>query len=196
MRRYLPLILAFAFVAHADEVLDNAAIMRLVQAGLSTDIIMIKIDRTPTRFDMSTDALIALKAANVPDSVIKAMLLKLPAAATPPAQATNRCINVTYYNLGPNGWAWIPSSLCVTPTEISVDDQTIKGEAVAAQCFVKALSLGRADAEWWFTDRHESFKFRGKENELDEIAALVVRAAPSSRRGSCNDRSIAPLFPK
>jgi hypothetical protein len=201
MRRFL-LILLLAFAARADEVLDNAAVVRLAQAGLSTDIILIKIEHSSTRFDTSTDALIALKAANVPDAVIRAMLLSKPASApvpaavlTPPAPpATDRCVNVTYYTLGTNGWAWTPASVCVSANEVAVNEQTIKASVVAAECFAKSSFLG--DAEWWFTDGRESFKFRGKENELQDLENLLQRAAPAAKHGTCNDRKIAALFPK
>ena len=76
----------------AVEILDNAAVIRLVSAGLGADVIALKIEHSQAAFDTSTDGLIALKEAHVPDVVIRAMLLKgsepAPATAATPAQRT------------------------------------------------------------------------------------------------------------
>ena len=88
MIRRLALIVALAVAATARsaEVLDNTAIIRMVHAGLSPEIIVLKIDQSEARFDLSTDALVELKTAGVADAVIKAMMLKAP-RATPAAAA-------------------------------------------------------------------------------------------------------------
>jgi len=205
MIRRVLIALLFAFAVHADEVIDNAAVIKMVKGGLSADVVMIKIDQSAARFDVSTDALIALKAAGVPDGVIKSMLLKQPSAApaavkppAPPAAQqlppADRCINATHYALGTNGWAWVPASVCLTPREISVDEQDIALERVTTHCFTKASVLG--DAEWWFTDGKEVFKFRGRENELRELSSALVHAVPAAKNGSCTDRSIIAAMPK
>jgi hypothetical protein len=209
-QRFAATILALlcAFALRGDEVLDNAAVIRMVNAGLSHEVIVIKIDRSAAHFDVATDALIALKAAGVPDVVIKAMLLK-PASVTPPttsapppaiaapATPTDHCVAATHYALGTNGWAWVPASVCVTPREISVDEQNIPIERVAAHCSVKAtlFDLG-GDAEWWFTDGKETFKFRAKENEIRDLSDAVARANPAAKHGACADRVIRALMPK
>lgn len=79
------LILLFAARLLAAEVLDNAAVVRMVGAGLGADVVTLKIERSQARFDTSADALIALKAAHVPDGVIRAMLMKesAPVIAAP-----------------------------------------------------------------------------------------------------------------
>jgi hypothetical protein len=56
------------------EVLTNDSVVALVRAGLGPDAVAAKIATSATSFDLSTDALIALKQANVPDAVIAAML--------------------------------------------------------------------------------------------------------------------------
>src|SRR5258708_37391827 len=90
MRRALTITLfLLATPLLAAEVLDNAAIIRLVSAGLGGDVIVLKIEQSQVTFDTSTDGLIALKEAHVPDLVIRAMLLKgsepAPATAAPSA---------------------------------------------------------------------------------------------------------------
>lgn len=59
-----------------EEVLTNESIIKMVNAGLKTETIIRKIEASRSDFDLSTDGLIALKKANVPDDVITAMLEK------------------------------------------------------------------------------------------------------------------------
>ena len=68
--------------------LTNQDIIAMVSSGISEDVILTKIRTTSangseaTSFDTSVEGLKALKAANVPDSVIKAMIDPTPAAPT------------------------------------------------------------------------------------------------------------------
>lgn len=55
------LVVLFAVRLFAAEVLDNAAVVRMVGAGLGADVVTLKIERSQARFDTSTDALIALR---------------------------------------------------------------------------------------------------------------------------------------
>lgn len=68
--------------------LTNKDVLDMVKAGLTPDIIVAKIRSSETNFDTTPAALAELKAANVPDNVILAMV-KGPATAasteTPPA---------------------------------------------------------------------------------------------------------------
>jgi len=58
----------------APAVMTNRSVIRLVQAKISDDIIIAKINKSKTNFDTSDDALVALKNAGVSDRVIAAML--------------------------------------------------------------------------------------------------------------------------
>lgn len=58
----------------ALEVMDNAAVVALHHMGLGADVIVAKIQASPSRFDTSMNALKELNAAGVPDGVIAAML--------------------------------------------------------------------------------------------------------------------------
>ena len=66
----------------------NQDVIGMVQLGLSDDVIIAKIRTTSANspdsvnFDTSTEGLKALKAANVPDSVIKVMINPAPSATT------------------------------------------------------------------------------------------------------------------
>lgn len=93
----LPLVLAAALAAlllgplagarsSAQEVLTNDSIIGMVKAGLPESVIIPKIHASERKFDTSTDGLIKLKAAKVPDKVIEAMITGGPPAA--PAAAS------------------------------------------------------------------------------------------------------------
>lgn len=76
--RTLVLAVSFALVAgvavRAQETMKNSDVISLVKAGLSSSIIIDKIRTSKSDFDLSTDALILLKQAGVPDDVVGAML--------------------------------------------------------------------------------------------------------------------------
>lgn len=65
----------------AQQALNNDAIIKLVKAGLSDDLILSTIGAQAGTYDTSTNGLIALKAAGVSDKVVAAIVVK--AAATP-----------------------------------------------------------------------------------------------------------------
>lgn len=70
----LLLSLVVSISAFAQETMTNDEVISLTKAGLAGSIIIGKINSSATNFDMSTDALIKLKQAGVPDDVVGAML--------------------------------------------------------------------------------------------------------------------------
>jgi hypothetical protein len=75
--------LAICPLAFAQQALDNNAVIKLVKAGLSDDLIVTTINAQPGNYDVSTDGLIALKTGGASDKVVSAIVLK--ASAAPPA---------------------------------------------------------------------------------------------------------------
>lgn len=77
----------------------NQDVIDMVKLGLSDDVIITKIraasaaDPDAVKLDTSIDALKALKAADVPDSVIKVMINPAPPPATVVASATSMTID-------------------------------------------------------------------------------------------------------
>src|ERR1035438_10440991 len=63
------LLLAFCPPLVAQQALNNDAIIKLVKAGLSDDLIVTTINASPGSYDASANGLIALKKANVSDKV-------------------------------------------------------------------------------------------------------------------------------
>lgn len=68
--------------------MTNRDVIQLTKAKLSDDVIIAKIKQSKTKFDLSTDGLVALKTAGVSDPVISAMIAAGTAAASP-ATGTN-----------------------------------------------------------------------------------------------------------
>ena len=58
----------------ASSAMTNRDVIQLVKAKISDDIIIAKIKQSKTRFDTSTDGLVALKQAGVSDQLIAAMI--------------------------------------------------------------------------------------------------------------------------
>jgi hypothetical protein len=71
----------------AANVLTNKDVVDMIKAGLAADIIVAKIKSSETNFDTSPAALAELKAANVPDSVMLAMVKPVAGAAGEAAPA-------------------------------------------------------------------------------------------------------------
>ena len=76
------------------QVLTNKDVVDMMKAGLTADIIVAKIKSSETNFDTTPAALAELKAANVPDSVILAMVKPEPAAIAIEATPADGVVNV------------------------------------------------------------------------------------------------------
>ena len=114
-RFFLLFCLAGAAVVQAQETLTNDAIVKMVKAGLSEDVIVNVIGLQPGKYSLSPDDLIALKNANVSPRVITAMMNKSqsgaaspPPAAVPPVAQTSQIPSVdeigVYFKKG-DKWA-------------------------------------------------------------------------------------------
>ncbi len=88
MRKRLPALalLAIASLLFAQEDMNNAAVIKLLKAGLSDDLIVNTIDASPGKYDTSADGLDALRNAGADSKVISAVLMK-SAPGPPPAPA-------------------------------------------------------------------------------------------------------------
>jgi hypothetical protein len=90
MRKRLPALalLAISSLIFAQQEMNNAAVIKLLKAGLSDDLIVTTIDASPGKYDTSADALTTLRNAGADSKVISAVLMKsapgpLPAPAAP-----------------------------------------------------------------------------------------------------------------
>lgn len=65
---------AMLAVTRPTDVLNNEDVIRLTQAGLGRKLLTQKIQAGSTRFNVSTDGMIQLKVAKVPEAIIKIMM--------------------------------------------------------------------------------------------------------------------------
>jgi hypothetical protein len=79
-------------VLMAQQTLNNDAVLKLIKAGLSDDLIVSTINASAGAYDTSADGLIALKTGGASDKVVSAIVLKASgatAAAAPPSAPAN-----------------------------------------------------------------------------------------------------------
>jgi hypothetical protein len=79
-------LMAIAPLFYAQEVMNNASVIKLLKAGLSDDLIVNTINASPGKYDTSGDGLTALRDAGADSKVIAAVLMKsAPGPPPPPA---------------------------------------------------------------------------------------------------------------
>src|SRR5262245_47211375 len=71
--------------AQGPATLTNADVAEMVRSGLPDSVIVAKIRTAPARFDVGTEALVALKRAGASDRVLEAMVAAGGAPAAVPA---------------------------------------------------------------------------------------------------------------
>jgi hypothetical protein len=78
-------LMAICSLLMAQQAMNNAAVIKLVKAGLSEDLIVDTINATPGTYDTSADGLTALRSAGASARVIAAVLMKASRMAAAPA---------------------------------------------------------------------------------------------------------------
>lgn len=161
MARYILTIflsVVFSLTTKAQNKTDtvtNKTIIQLKDAGLSSSIIKAKIQGSVCNFDLSTDALIALKKAGVPDDVITEMLNKsnsAPAATPLPSSDTvQKVLPGIYYCKG--------KKCDLVELEASVYSQAKMGSGI-----LSALTYGIAKTEMKATLSGDKSNFQIDEN--------------------------------
>ncbi len=93
MRKHILIVimLALFFVSgsqlRAQQPLDNSAVIKMVKAGLSADIVVATVNSQPGHYDLSPDGLIALKKAGASDAIISALIARNNGGAAPGSAA-------------------------------------------------------------------------------------------------------------
>lgn len=75
------LVYASACALFAQQILDNDAVLKVVKAGLSEDVVVSMVNNQPGKYSVTPDDLIALKSAGVSDKVIAAMVNRTVSSA-------------------------------------------------------------------------------------------------------------------
>jgi len=102
------LVLLLCPVLFAQETLTNDAVMKLLKAGLSEELVVTTINSSPGNYDTSVNALIALKKAGAGDKVVAAMILKSSGATPAPAATASTTATAP-------GTADVPASITLAP---------------------------------------------------------------------------------
>lgn len=89
MRKWMFVVAALVLcpVLYAQQAMNNEAVVKLVKAGLSDDLIVSTINGSPGSYDTSVDGLIALKSAGASDKVVAAVVARASTPATAPSSA-------------------------------------------------------------------------------------------------------------
>ena len=103
--------LAICSVLPAQQPLNNDAVIKLAQAGLSDSIIINTLSNSPGNFDTSAEAIGVLRSAGVSDKVITAMVAKLAGSThgSTASPATESSISPPAINLTRNSDSGNPS---------------------------------------------------------------------------------------
>ena len=71
------------FAQQGQQILTNADIVKMMKSGIADETIILVIQKTPNKFDTSSDSLIELRKAGVSDAVIRAVLTGTPSGMPP-----------------------------------------------------------------------------------------------------------------
>ncbi|PQA56358.1 hypothetical protein [Siphonobacter curvatus] len=141
---------AMLAVTHPSDVLQNEQIIQLYQAGFSRRLITQRIQAGGTQFNTSTDGVIQLKTAKVPEPIIKVMMtttpvslpgnpVSKPSKATPAPSKTKT--NVTQVN-SPDCKAWRDK---FTQKEVKASMVTLRGMKLGASLLNATVGRGSAN---------------------------------------------------
>ena len=87
-KRCLGFISSFlCILVAAASAMDNAGVIKLKQAGLSDDTILLAIKKEPGQYDTRSEALVALKDAGISDALIQEIVARSAAKDGPASEA-------------------------------------------------------------------------------------------------------------
>ena len=132
--------------ATSGQTMTNADVLKLVQAKLSDDLIVSKIQTSKCGFDTSTDTILKLKSQGVSDAVIEAMvdcgkpLVHTSASAAVPSDPNNPL------SPHPPGIYWFEKSK--TGEEMTRLEASSYQGSKSSGMFGTAMSMGLKKAKW------------------------------------------------
>jgi hypothetical protein len=143
--------------------LTNGDVLDMLNAGVSQDIVVAKIKKSPCEFDTSPAALKALRAANAPDAVVLAMVeassASSPASASPSEIGIPARVNCSYID---------PVPVFSAPRTQSDSVETFK-----VKCGDRMTILGPINNESWT-------KVRSSDGQIGYISSAVLSKEPSA----------------
>ena len=131
---------------NAQQTMNNDAVIKLVKAGLSEDLIISTINAQPGNYDTSTDGLIALKKAGISDKLVGAIVTKslaptptsAPVAA--PASAANNSDDPTQVHAP--GIYILAAGLTDKQAHLTKLDHIVPKQAKTSGIFTSGLTYG------------------------------------------------------
>jgi len=93
------LLLCLLTPVFSQDAMDNAAVLTMVKAGFSDDVIVARIMATPCDFDLGADRLAELKQAGVSERTILLMIRRMEAQRKTPAPAMQQSPQRPMYDM-------------------------------------------------------------------------------------------------
>lgn len=87
--KILYLFFGLVFLASAQDILTNDAVLKMVKAGLAENLVVSMVQNQPGKYSMTPDDLVKLKEQGVSDKVLAAMIAKGSAGSGSGAVASN-----------------------------------------------------------------------------------------------------------
>ena len=107
------MLLALTLIVFAQEPLTNASVEKMTKAGLGDGVIVSMVQNQPGKYDLSPDAIIALKSEGVSEKVLADMAAKnaapAPAAAKPATDAYDDYEPGVYFKNKDGVWTLVPT---------------------------------------------------------------------------------------
>lgn len=113
--------LALCPVLAAQQTMNNDAVIKLVKAGLSDDLIITTISASPGTYDISADGIIALKKAGASDKVVAALVAKSSGASTGVSAGTSPDAGPSSGHANPPSSTQMPSQVPGAASTSSAD---------------------------------------------------------------------------
>ncbi len=152
----------YANKSYAQEVITNQTVLQLHKAGLGKDIIIAKIDNSQCKFELSTNALLALKKAGIVNEVVTAMFNKGNTIANTEnpvgTAALNLASGVYYYNPNTRTYDEIDASV-ITNNKQGGIGETLKRSVSGLFNAKNKASLSGAEANLKITTTTPLFVF-------------------------------------
>jgi hypothetical protein len=162
----LSVLLCFFSASVAAEDFNNKSVVELTKAGIGEDVILAKIAGLPCSYDVSTSAIVALKADGVENVVIAAMVdrcsgaVKAQGAVSPTSEPTSKRKPGLYLDQDSNVTYRLE---VMRPTSASGGRTTGNGSILFP--FRIKLALPRASAQMIASETTPSFYFYFEEDD-------------------------------
>ena len=142
---FVLLSVAFGQQSPKNSALDNQAVVAMVKAGLSQEIIIAKIQTSPAAYDLSTNGLVSLSAQKVPNEVVKAMLQAQSSVNLPEASPVSADPNSPDSAHEPGIYIYAKTD---SGPKMTLLEPTVYTQGKSGGVFASAVTYGVAKVKW------------------------------------------------